>query len=507
MIIGKLLRTISQLRMRQIIYQLRNRIVSRKYVYRAPSVPKINHINTVKWIDKPISFDNDRFCFLNLEAEYGGWCDRSKGMLWAYNLNYMDWINQREANMTTSLNWIDKFISEINTNDIGTDPYPTALRIINWVKFFSSHQENISDRHLSSLYSQILHLENNIEYHLLGNHILEDAFALFIGSNYLRDDRLLKKSTRLLIKELNRQILPDGAHYEQSPMYHCILLDRLLDCVNFDTTDNIFLKDVAVKMLGHLENMLWSDRSYPLFNDSAYGIAPMPTEIFDYAKRLSLEWSPISLGESGYRHLKSRHFDLIVDCGKIRACYQPGHSHADALSYELQVDGANLIVDTGISTYEKNARRQFERGSCAHNTVTVEDRDSSEVWGGFRVGGRSCVKIIEDGTNKVRAQCRGYRDKHIHKRVFDCKERSVSITDSLTGGVVGISRLYIAPHLKVKKISDCKVAIDNGVTITVKDAISFVIKDALVSKEYNRFEKTAVVEILFSGIMQYSFSI
>lgn len=507
MIIGKLLRTIIHLRFTQIIYQLRNRIIKCKYKDRESGIVTFNNIKTVKWIEKPVSFKDGYFSFLNIVDEFKNWNDSDKGMLWAYNLNYMDWLNQHDADSTIGLQWIDEFISAIHTNKVGTDPYPTALRIVNWVKFFINNQDRVSEHYLKSLSSQVHHLEDNIEYHLLGNHILEDAFALFIASNFLNDSKLLKRSTKLLEKELREQILPDGAHYEQSPMYHCILLDRLLDCVNFDTTDNIFLKDVAVKMLGHLENMLWSDRSYPLFNDSAYGIAPMPTEIFDYAKRLSLEWSPISLRESGYRHLKSRHFDLIADCGEIRACYQPGHSHADALGYELQVDGANLIVDTGISTYEKNARRQFERGSSAHNTVTVGDRDSSEVWGGFRVGGRSCVKIIEDGTNKVIAHCRGYRDKHIHKRVFDCKERSVSITDSLTGGVVGISRLYIAPHLKVKKISDCKVAVDNGVTITIKDAMSFVIKDALVSNEYNRFEKTAVVEILFSGIMQYSFSI
>ena len=40
------------------------------------------------------------------------------------------------------------------------------------------------------------------------------------------------KASCLLYKELDEQILPDGSHYEQSPMYHCILLDRLLDCYN-----------------------------------------------------------------------------------------------------------------------------------------------------------------------------------------------------------------------------------------------------------------------------------
>ena len=32
-----------------------------------------------------------------------------------------------------------------------------------------------------------------------------------------------------LLKELDRQILDDGAHFELSPMYHCIILSKILD--------------------------------------------------------------------------------------------------------------------------------------------------------------------------------------------------------------------------------------------------------------------------------------
>ncbi len=67
----------------------------------------------------------------------------------------------------------------------------------------------------------------------MGNHLLEDAYSLFIAALYFKDDKFYRKSKKMLWQELKEQILPDGAHYEQSPMYHCILLDRLLDCYNF----------------------------------------------------------------------------------------------------------------------------------------------------------------------------------------------------------------------------------------------------------------------------------
>ncbi len=146
----------------------------------------------------------------------------------------MDWLCQEEASRETGEKWIDKFIADLPSNRVGLAPYPIALRGINWVKFISIHYDAIPDskrqRWNDSLYAQYRLLSRRLEYHLEGNHLLENAYSLFIASIYFADRRLYKKSSKLLIKELDEQILPDGAHFEQSPMYHCILLDRLLDC-------------------------------------------------------------------------------------------------------------------------------------------------------------------------------------------------------------------------------------------------------------------------------------
>ena len=43
----------------------------------------------------------------------------------------------------------------------------------------------------------------------------------------------LRKGKKLLLRELKEQVLNDGMHYERSPMYHLIILERLLDALNF----------------------------------------------------------------------------------------------------------------------------------------------------------------------------------------------------------------------------------------------------------------------------------
>lgn len=45
---------------------------------------------------------------------------------------------------------------------------------------------------------------------------------------YMNDDRLWNKCYAKLCSELEEQILADGAHYERSPMYHSIILYRLI---------------------------------------------------------------------------------------------------------------------------------------------------------------------------------------------------------------------------------------------------------------------------------------
>lgn len=177
--------------------------------------------------------------------------------------------------------WIDRFIADMPTNRVGLDPYPIALRAINWVKFFSRFPMESTAERRDSLYSQLRLLERKLEYHLLGNHLLEDAYALYIGSAYLKDSCMHGRASRLLRRQLREQVLSDGAHYEQSPMYHCILLDRLLDCINAGEGAVVcsVLKPAAVRMLGHLESIVYADGTIPLLNDSAEGIAPEPASI------------------------------------------------------------------------------------------------------------------------------------------------------------------------------------------------------------------------------------
>lgn len=504
--------TVIHLRPEQILFQAIRKLHTSKFKsvrYCGPIC--YSHLTTP--IPKPASFDGGKFTFLNLSSTFQGWEDDHYGPLWAYNLNYMDYLQQPSIAPGECALWIDRFIQDCSHNRTGTAPYPTALRCINWIKFFCDNNSYATPERINSLYSQLLLLSRRIERNVGGNHLLEDAFSLSIGASFLNDRKMARKAARILKRELKREILPDGAHYEQSPMYHCILLDRLLDCINYTSANtetalftagfNAFLIDCARIMTGHLKSIVWPDGTIPLLNDSAYGIAPQPSELLDYADRLGIDSAPIPMKECGYRRLADGRINIIADIGNITACNQPGHTHADTLSYELRIDGKPFIVDTGISTYNKNDRRQYERGTLAHNTVTVDGKDSSEVWGGFRVAGRARVKIEQDSDSLIIASHDGYGRDAIHHRTFRLDGNAFSIQDICTTPKDTVSRIHFAPDVRILSSDTSSIVTDNGI-IQLEGAVRLDIRDAETSVEYNVSRTGKVADISFSNQLTYT---
>lgn len=510
-----ILHTVLHLRMRQIVGQIWCRVF--KPVYQSLSFAgESARMDVVAFIRKPFSWDGKNFSFLNLVSPFSSWNDTSQGMLWAYNLNYMDWILQEGATYEEGEKWIDKFCREISGNKVGLDPYPIALRGINWIKFIVQYADRIPiqkrEMWTNSLYSQYCLLARKLEYHLLGNHLLEDAYSLYIASLYFQNNKLYRKASKLLKQELKEQILSDGAHYEQSPMYHCILLDRLLDCYNFSVHNvrfgqqremNNFLEDKVKQMLGWLKAIIYEDGSLPLLNDSANGIAPTSREIFDYARRLGLIIEESRLKESGYRKIRLTWGEVILDVGGITASYQPGHSHADTFNYELRINGQPFIVDTGISTYNKTERRQWERGTAAHNTVVVNCQNSSEVWSGFRVGRRANVCVVEEQAGRIVARHDGYGKKCVHQRSFCWNHQYLKIVDKLFSIGSAVSYIHLAPEVVILTQKEKVIETNQGI-LKIENADSIDLLDDFVSREYNILQPCKVIAIHFTKTITYT---
>lgn len=203
----------------------------------------------------------------------------------------------------------------------------------------------------------------------------------------------------------------------------------------------------------------------PMVKDAAPGIAPQADALLKYAKMLEIELLKyqMPLSDSGYRRLVSGNLELLVDVGSISPSYQPGHAHADELSFLVFDEGKPVIVDTGISTYEKNSRRQYERSTQAHNCVYVESTDSSEVWGGFRVGRRAEVKIQRDSAECIEASHSGYGHLGISvSRAFKADDNCLTITGRVEGKAAQKTYHYLHFHPDVSvTLKDRSAIVEN----------------------------------------------
>lgn len=412
-----------------------------------------------KWIpsiSKPSPRTGENlFCFLNQERQIASWNDPQVPKLWLYNLHYFD---SPESDL------IDLWVLQ---NPIGSgngwEPYPTSLRIINWIKWALDGGE-LSGAAQASLQTQAHYLLQSIEHHLGANHVLANAVALTMAGLFFDEvetNRCLAVGIRLLQRELEEQILSDGGHYERSPMYHSIVLEQMLDLVNASRVFTGVLNkdcqlwiDKAQVMLGWLKNLVHRDEEIAFFNDATFGIAPGFNKLTKYAERLSLVPANSDLGESGYIRLEHQETVLLFDAGPIGPDYQPGHAHADTLSFELSHRGKRLLVNSGISTYEKGHDRQWQRGTAAHNTIRIDDLDQSEVWSAFRVGRRARpLDVRTDGKTFVEAAHDGYkrlRNSIIHRRRIEIETNRLVILDSLEGSGHHRAEIFFHFHPEAK---------------------------------------------------------
>ncbi|MBI5373891.1 MAG: alginate lyase family protein [Candidatus Schekmanbacteria bacterium] len=458
-------------------------------------------------ISRSSSYANGTFTFLNLSKKFDGsvdWQYSGHGALWAYNLNYFDYLNQSDITREEGLRLIYGFIEKLPGNKTGLEPYPTSLRIINWIKFL--RRNKIKDKKIdASLHAQGMILTDNIEYHLLGNHLLENAFALVFAGYYFGDEFIYQKGKEILVKELPEQVLPDGGHFELSPMYHQIILERILDCINlvqnnegFRRELNRLLSETAELMLGWLKNMTFRNGDIPLVNDSANGIAATSAELFDYAGKLGIKEKVLPLGESGYRKIERNKYEAVVDVGPIGPDYQPGHSHSDTFSFVLYADGKPFIVDTGVSTYESNERRLSERGTSAHNTVRIENTEQSEVWESFRVGRRASVRKLKEAPDSITAEHTGYmRIGAVHRREFEFHDTKVVISDSIISNRKYLSFAFLHFHPEVNVNVENNMVIADGKQIIITGYENIEMNDFDYAIGFNRLLKAKMVKVSF----------
>jgi uncharacterized heparinase superfamily protein len=188
-----------------------------------------------------------------------------------------------------------------------------------------------------------------------------------------------------------------------------------------------------------------------------------------------------------------------MDCGNIGPDYQPGHAHSDTFNFELIKKGIPVFVDTGISTYEKDSIRKFERSTESHNTVVINNEDQSKVWGGFRVANRAKIIELIEQDNFIMASHNGYKKKNIlHTRKFSYERNVVIIEDliSKSTNYNAVAYFHLNNVFELPVVKNSQIILP-GIKILFSHNLEIKIEEYYLAKGFNLKEKAYKIKVIF----------
>lgn len=342
------------------------------------------------------------------------WNASNRSALWNFNLHYFEFLMslvhayersydhfylKAIENIITS--WIEK--NGQQAGGPGWAPYTIAIRLTYWLAAYFALADSLDtlfrDRMLASMYDQYVYLGKHLEKDLMANHYFEDLKAVLLGAIAFQDEKMLERATVEFKKQCREQILPDGMHFELSPMYHKIILESLIRVA-------VALRSVGrpdEEIEAYLQKMIDVVYTFeeglertPLFNDSGNNIAKSHEALL-LAVKNHYGLTPClkdHLPDSGYYFFRRKGWKMIVDAGGPGPKCNLGHAHCDAMSFELFHHGKPLLVNCGTYAYQ-SADRSFFRSTAAHNTVSLDGIDQSEAWAEFRMGKTSRTQVLD----------------------------------------------------------------------------------------------------------------
>ncbi len=371
--------------------------------------------------------------------------------------------------------------------------------------------------------------------------VLQDHGLLLVGI-YLGEASYVEAALRRLEHELSLQVMDDGTHWEQSPMYHCEVLHCAMDSVLIARRNGVAVSEGLSRRVHAMARALaaWtkSDGRIPCQSDSddtdardllceaallfgdgllrARAGNALPVEaVWGLGVQAQEELSLIApeppasfsdaLPDSGNYMLRSSwHADAVnlrFRCGSMGS----GHGHADTLHVSLSAMGEDILIDAGRFTYVDSPLRLSLKSAAAHNTTLLDGLPFTECTGTWEYG-RIAPSV--KGQHKLTPLCDYVAGAHlgyaaqgafVSRKVFFLRPGLFVLFDafSVPGRHEAQQLFHFAPH--------GVVSLEDGVArFTGKRAqasLQFPSGEDLslglfpCSREYNRLEESAVITV------------
>jgi len=246
------------------------------------------------------------------------------------------------------------------------------------------------------------------------------------------EPRLVKRGTKRLADELERQILPDGGHISRNP---AVLIELLLDLLPLrqayearSVSAPAALHNAIDRIMPMLRFFRHGDGAFAQFNGAGATPADSLATVlaYDDARGTPVANAP----HSGYQRIEAARSIVIADTGRPPPFALSSEAHAGCLSFEFSSSRSRIIVNCGMPSANRKAWQRVARATAAHSTAELNETSScrflretrfSRFSGTPIVAGPRDVRVSRterDGALFVRASHDGYAARYgiIHQR-------------------------------------------------------------------------------------------
>ena len=336
-----------------------------------------------------------------------------------WTLEYIDWIRKNP------LVKLDKAAYEMADDNLKGDadnsrfawrPLETSHRLQDQCLQFQLFVDSPSftpeflTEFLVNYHKHAVHILGN--YSAQGNHLLFEAQRMLMAGSFFPEYREAeawrRSGVEILNREILKQVLPDGGHYELDPHYHLATIEifyKSLQIADLNGFRNDFPQsyaDAVENMIMFYTDIIFPDYTNPCFSDAK--ITNRKTMLNNYRK-----WQKVfpenqviryfaTEGQEGSLpdHLSKGFLDtgffvfrngwgedalqMVVKAGPAGEW----HAQPDFGTFEMWYNGKCLFQDSGSYVYEgKDPEimewRKWFRASSHHNTLTMNDQDVDKV--------------------------------------------------------------------------------------------------------------------------------
>jgi len=309
---------------------------------------------------------------------------------WARALTAFGWLRHLRAADTalarsTARVLVDDFISLAGNpaHAPAWEPEVAAKRMLAFVSqspvILDGADRGFYRRFMKALGRTQVFLERKIAGGLSGEPRLLAAIALAeLGLCTEGSRNLVRKGTKLLVQELERQILPDGGHISRNPEKLLDLLPDLLPLRQAYTARGLQppaqLLNAIDRMMPMLRLFRLGDGALALFN----GMGVTPPELlatvlaYDDARARPLT----NARHSGYQRLEAEDTIVLIDAGRPPPQIFSSRAHAGCSSFEFSVGSQRILFNCGAPDANRAAGREAVRMTAAHSTLVIDDSSS-----------------------------------------------------------------------------------------------------------------------------------